>query len=630
MVVDGTLTTHGTSSEPIIFNFVDGQSTGISVRNGGTADLKYCQISNANIGITTSHTGTNTIILNYCTFGDITLYAVNAGSDNDLEIIGCIFDNCGSYCINIAGFAESAPYIYNNTFTNSYGAISAVNINQVIFLTNNVENSEIGVYGSNVTSFAILYNTFDSDQNSMPGVFFESCGGVIAGNTITGYTNGISLGNSSPYIGQNEVTYNLYHALTLGSGSNPDLSGQTSYEGYNTFQNNGNSTTGTDGSEMYFGYNSNAIMSRGCNSIIDDRCPPNSLCNVQDYPVQLLMNSPGLLIPITVEAEYNYWGNSQHYDLEDRFGNLRIYYEPYYGSPCTYEELSEGESLYLTTSDGRIVDTTQVMATDSLTATEMLSFEALKYFLTADYESAETICNQIINSNDTLFAKLSAYQMLYQIGKIESKPASYFTNLYNTFSGLSQSTQDSLLIKMFTQLGSLSLIGKQEYTSAIGEFDAVIQQNPNTEESVFAEIDALTTGLLIENDTTLGKTKAGKYLVKEGEYQDRIKNILKKNFGAKQNVETTELIPKSYQLYQNYPNPFNPVTTIKYDIVKAQNVKVTVYDILGREITTLVNTQQQPGTYAITWDASSVASGIYFYQLKTKDYVDTKKMILLK
>ncbi len=500
----------------------------------------------------------------------------------------------------------------------------------MVFIVNIVEDSEIGVYGSNVTSFVVISNTFDSDQNSMPGVFFESCGGVIAGNTITGYTNGISLGNSSPYIGQNVVTYNLYHALTLGSGSNPDMSGQTFYEGYNTFQNNGNSTTGTDGSEIYFGYNSNAIMSRGCNSIIDDRCPPNSECNIQDYPVQLLMNSQSLLIPITVEAEYNYWGNSQYYDLEDRFGNLRIYYEPYYSSPCTYEELSGGENLYLTTSDGRIVDTTKVIETDSLSATEVLYSEALEDFLTADYESAETICNQIVNSNDTLFAKLGAYQMLYQIGNIESKPASYFTNLYSTFSALSQSTSDSLLIKMFTQLGSLSLIGKQEYSDAIEEFNDVIEQNPNTEEAVFAEIDALTTGLLIENDTTLGKTTAGKYLVKSDEYQDRIKNILKKNFGVEQNVETTLSIPKTYQLYQNYPNPFNPVTTIKYDIVKTQNVKVTIFDILGREITTLVNTQQQPGSYEIQWDASKVASGIYFYQLKTKDYVDTKKMILLK
>ena len=89
-------------------------------------------------------------------------------------------------------------------------------------------------------------------------------------------------------------------------------------------------------------------------------------------------------------------------------------------------------------------------------------------------------------------------------------------------------------------------------------------------------------------------------------------------------------LPERFELYQNYPNPFNPLTTIKYDIVKAQDVKVIVYDILGREVATLVNAQQRPGTYEVRWDASNVSSGIYFNQLKTKDYVDTKKMILLK
>ena len=89
-------------------------------------------------------------------------------------------------------------------------------------------------------------------------------------------------------------------------------------------------------------------------------------------------------------------------------------------------------------------------------------------------------------------------------------------------------------------------------------------------------------------------------------------------------------LPSEYVLKQNYPNPFNPVTTIKYDIIGMQDVKVTIYDILGREVKTLVNEQQQPGSYTIKWDASNVSSGVYFYQLKTKDYTNTKKMILLR
>jgi hypothetical protein len=90
----------------------------------------------------------------------------------------------------------------------------------------------------------------------------------------------------------------------------------------------------------------------------------------------------------------------------------------------------------------------------------------------------------------------------------------------------------------------------------------------------------------------------------------------------------------SYQLYQNYPNPFNPATTINYQIPKTGFVTLKVYDILGKEIATLVNEQKTQGRYSVKFDASSaaggLASGVYFYQLRAGDFIQTKKMILLK
>jgi subtilisin-like proprotein convertase family protein len=89
-------------------------------------------------------------------------------------------------------------------------------------------------------------------------------------------------------------------------------------------------------------------------------------------------------------------------------------------------------------------------------------------------------------------------------------------------------------------------------------------------------------------------------------------------------------LPDKFVLYQNYPNPFNPVTVIKYSIPKANYVSLAIYDILGREIKTLVNEYRQAGTYTINWDASNYPSGIYFYRLNTKNFTDTKKMVLIK
>ncbi len=91
-----------------------------------------------------------------------------------------------------------------------------------------------------------------------------------------------------------------------------------------------------------------------------------------------------------------------------------------------------------------------------------------------------------------------------------------------------------------------------------------------------------------------------------------------------------ENIPLSFELKQNYPNPFNPSTIIKYQIPQNGFVTLKVYDILGNEVATLINKQQQAGVYQVNYNASKLSSGIYFYQLKTGSYVDTKKMILLR
>ena len=91
-----------------------------------------------------------------------------------------------------------------------------------------------------------------------------------------------------------------------------------------------------------------------------------------------------------------------------------------------------------------------------------------------------------------------------------------------------------------------------------------------------------------------------------------------------------ELIPSEYKLYQNYPNPFNPATQIKYAISKNSNVILKVYNILGKEISTLINQRQNSGNYQITFDAKDLPSGIYFYKLQANDFTDIKKMVLIK
>ena len=88
--------------------------------------------------------------------------------------------------------------------------------------------------------------------------------------------------------------------------------------------------------------------------------------------------------------------------------------------------------------------------------------------------------------------------------------------------------------------------------------------------------------------------------------------------------------PSKYSLSQNYPNPFNPTTKIKFSIIKTGQVKLIVYDIIGREVRTLVNESLKPGTYEAAFDGSALNSGVYFYKLMTDGYTETKKMLMIK
>ena len=89
-------------------------------------------------------------------------------------------------------------------------------------------------------------------------------------------------------------------------------------------------------------------------------------------------------------------------------------------------------------------------------------------------------------------------------------------------------------------------------------------------------------------------------------------------------------VPVEFSLFQNYPNPFNPSTNIRFDITSSSHVKLIIYDALGREVASLVNEKLSAGSYQVDWDGSDYPSGVYFYKLSTNNFVETRKMILIR
>ena len=113
--------------------------------------------------------------------------------------------------------------------------------------------------------------------------------------------------------------------------------------------------------------------------------------------------------------------------------------------------------------------------------------------------------------------------------------------------------------------------------------------------------------------------------------------ILSWQDGADQELPIKEMadLPKKFLLNQNYPNPFNPITRLRYDLPDQTHVNITIYDMLGREVKTLINQTQDAGYKSVIWDATNnygkpVSAGIYLYQIQAGEYMQTKKMVLLK
>ena len=122
----------------------------------------------------------------------------------------------------------------------------------------------------------------------------------------------------------------------------------------------------------------------------------------------------------------------------------------------------------------------------------------------------------------------------------------------------------------------------------------------------FAISNSTTTAMHLQN-----------VLVRKGIFTDLEKDVF-------------DLIPAQYSLSQNYPNPFNPVTTIKYSIPYSSFISLKVYNVLGQEVCTLFEGKKQVGAYTVLFDGSGLSTGIYFYRLETKDFMETKKLVLIK
>lgn len=199
-----------------------------------------------------------------------------------------------------------------------------------------------------------------------------------------------------------------------------------------------------------------------------------------------------------------------------------------------------------------------------------------------------------------------------------SPPVLYAISEY----GSGQIYRVNLTTGVGTQVGS-TMLGMESI--AFSEQDGTIYASNNN------------GGLYVLDRTTFAATKYANTLVIDGEgivLEECVDQLVK---GAAQEggLATTAALPENYALQQNYPNPFNPTTLIHFDLPEAGQVKLTVYDAMGRLVRTLVSEHRPAGSYEILWDATDehgtrVASGVYLYRLEVNDFTAVRRMLMLK
>ena len=170
-----------------------------------------------------------------------------------------------------------------------------------------------------------------------------------------------------------------------------------------------------------------------------------------------------------------------------------------------------------------------------------------------------------------------------------------------------------ILLMGFSLLLSIHLqtFSQNQISFAVNGNGGGIQTN-----SAYVIVGTLGQSSIDRGDNTIHQTQSGFWSMYS-------QNVL-------QNVEGENKLPTEYRLEQNYPNPFNPSTVIKFGIPERAIVVIKIYDILGSEITTLLNRETDMGWYELKFDAAGYSSGIYICRMQAGSYINTKKMLMIK
>ncbi|HJY64452.1 MAG TPA: T9SS type A sorting domain-containing protein, partial [Ignavibacteria bacterium] len=321
-------------------------------------------------------------------------------------------------------------------------------------------------------------------------------------------------------------------------------------------------------------------------------------------------------------ARVNNWNDDPPNSEQFAVGGAGIdYSDPFDGTSLPSTDYYELDSLSFGYFDTVYVDE---FGGDSPTAEELFIQAYLKE-IEGQYSSAVSKYKDVISTYKTSKYAISSLSRIFNCLEKANSNNSHYNAIKTYYNGLQNSNNYPVQIREIAEdLAIKSKVRMGFLEAAISDYQTIINNNPNTPKGIHAMINKLCLEHMNSGGDNLMK---GNNQTNEGYKTSLLSLIIGKKIETGKTI--TNNIPGQFKLYQNYPNPFNPVTIIKYDIPKDGQVSLKIYDITGREVFS-VNEFRQAGSYSVTFNGTNFASGLYLYQLKAGNYVETKKMVLIK
>jgi parallel beta-helix repeat protein len=231
---------------------------------------------------------------------------------------------------------------------------------------------------------------------------------------------------------------------------------------------------------------------------------------------------------------------------------------------------------------------------------------------------------QYPDSNWAQAAAARLFENQRQIGSAYSDLGSYYATVETTY------PEDTSLVETAQDLGTRTLVEDAQYPPALNTYEEIMADPPSPVDSAYAAVDHAIT-VMREQLESPGGLDSPYGVVSTQTISDLLQALHQVIPPVpRANHENYMKPPDNYVLEQNYPNPFNATTTLRYAIPSSGQVRLTIYNIMGQKVATLVNERQDEGYHSVLWNSANLASGVYIYQLQAEGHTLTKKMVLLK